>query len=60
MVVATGKIMSRQDPEVGGHKKLAAKIFCVTKRRNHVGTQLILLHHSSVATVSKSIITKLK
>ena len=52
--------MSRQDSEAGGHKKLAAKEFCVATQSNHVATQLRLLHHSSVTTVSKSVATKLK
>ena len=49
--------MLRQDPEVRGHKKLAANRFCVVKQSNHVETQLILLHRSSVTTVSKSVAT---
>ena len=52
--------MSRQDPEAGEHKKLAANRFCVVTQRNHVATQLRLLPHSSVAIVSKSVMTKLK
>ena len=49
--------MSRQDPKAGGHKKLAANRFCVAKQSNHVATQLRLLHHSSIAILSKSIAT---
>ena len=52
--------MSRQDPEAGGHKKLATNKFCVETQRNHVATQLRLLHYSSVVIVSNSITTKLK
>ena len=52
--------MSRQDPEVKGHKKLAGNRFCVTTQSNHVGTQLSLPHHSSIETVSKSVAIKLK
>ena len=52
--------MLRQDPEAGGHKKLAANRFCVAAQSNHVATQLRLLHHSSIATVSKSVTIELK
>ena len=52
--------MSRQDPEAGGHKKLAANKFCVATQSNHLATQLRLLHHSSVAIVSKSFMIELK
>ena len=52
--------MSRQDPEAGGHKKLTAIRFCVTTQSNHVATQLRLLHHSSIETVSKFVTTELK
>ena len=47
--------MSRQDLEAEGNKKLVANRFCVSKKSNLVATQLRLLHHSSVVTVSKSI-----
>ena len=49
-----------RDPEVGGHKKLATNIFCVVTKRNHVATQLRLLHHNFVTTVSKSVVTEFK
>ena len=49
--------MLRQDPEAGRHKKLVANRFCVATQSNHVVTQLRLLHHSSVMTVSKSVVT---
>ena len=52
--------MSRQDPEAGGHMKLVANRFCVATQSHHVATQLSLLHHSSVTTVSKSVATELK
>ena len=52
--------MSQQNPEAEGHKKLAANRFCVTTQSNHVATQLRLLHHSSVATVSKFVAIELK
>ena len=52
--------MPRQDPNAGGHEKLAANRFCVATQSNHVATQLRLLHHSYVETVSKSIATQLK
>ena len=52
--------MSRQDPKAGGHKKVAANIFCVTIQSNNVSTQLRLLHHSFVVIVSKSVATELK
>ena len=52
--------MSRQDPEAGRHKKLAANRFCVAIQSNHVATQLRLLHYSSVTKVSKSVATELK
>ena len=52
--------MSRHDPEARGYKKLAANIFCVATQSNHVATQLRLLHHSYVATISKSVATKLE
>ena len=52
--------MSRQDPKAGGHNKLATNIFCVMTQSNHVATQLRLLHHCSMAIVSKSVTTELK
>ena len=52
--------MSRQDPEAGRHKKLAANRFCVVTQSNHVATQLRLLHHNYVVTVSKSVAIELK
>ena len=52
--------MSQQDPEVGGHKKLAGNGFCVATQSNHVATQLRLLHHSYVATISKFVVIELK
>ena len=39
--------MLRQDPEAGGHKKLAPNRFCVVTQSKHVATQLRLLHHNS-------------
>ena len=52
--------MPQQNPKAGGHKKLAANRFCVATQSNHVATQLRLLHHNSVATVSKFVVTELK
>ena len=52
--------MSRQDPKAGGHKKLAANRFCVETQSNHVATQLRLLYHSFVTTISKFVMTELK
>ena len=52
--------MSRQDLKAGRHKKLAANKFCVATQSNHVATQLRLLHHNYVVTISKSVMTELK
>ena len=52
--------MSWQDPEAGGHKRLAANRFCVSTQSNHVATQLRLLHYKSVTTISKSVAIELK
>ena len=57
MFVATRRIMSRQDPKVGGHKKMAAKRFCVATQGNHVATQIRLLHHSYAVTLPKFVTT---
>ena len=47
--------MLRQDPEAGGHKKLAANRFCVATQSNHVAGG-----HKAIMTVSNSIATELK
>ena len=39
---------------------MAANRFCVATQSNHVATQLRLLHHSSVVTISKSVMIELK
>ena len=46
--------LSTGPPDLGCHR------FCVATQSNHVATQLRLLHHSSVAIVSKSVLTELK
>ena len=52
--------MSQQIPEAEGHEKLAANKFGVTTQGTHVATQTRLLHQNYVATLPKSVVTKIQ
>ena len=50
--------MSQQNAEVEGHEKLIVNRFGVVTQDIPIATRIRLLHQNSVATLSKSVVTK--